>query len=344
MSESELIEQLTQRTARASQSWRPGARVVAVEPLTGGASSLTFTARFEGVPAADEVVVLKVAPPGLPPVRNRDVLRQGTLMRALAGRDGVLVPEVLFEDAGTPPEISPFLAMNLVPGECLEPILQDNPDPRRAPLFEARAVDAARVLASMHRLDPAAIGLADEPVVTVTAEIDRWVRAYETSPPHLQFNYPDVAASLYASVPPAVRPVVNHGDYRLGNTLCEGDRLTSVIDWEIWSVGDPRVDLTWFTFFCDDAGHPSKVGDTPSGMPSSAALRAAYEHAGGEAYPDIEWFEALTLFKEASLTSLLVKRAERSPDPEMVERMASYAPKLGEMLDMASAKLSGTGS
>ncbi len=339
MSETELIEQLTERTARASQAWRPGARVVAIEPLTGGASSLTFTARFDGVPPADEVVVLKVAPPGLPPVRNRDVLRQGTLMRALAGREGVLVPEVLFEDAGEPPEVSPFLAMNLVPGECLEPILEEEPDPRRAAQFEARAFDAARVLASMHRLDPAAIGLADEPVVTVTDEIARWVRAYETSPPHLQFNYPDVAEALYASVPPAAAAVVNHGDYRLGNTLCEGDRLTSVIDWEIWSVGDPRVDLTWFTFFCDDAGHPSKVSDIPSGMPSSAALRAAYVDAGGEDFPDIEWFEALTLFKEASLTSLLIKRAERSTDPDMVERMGGYAPKLGEMLDMASVKL-----
>src|SRR5262249_24312267 len=91
---STLIDELTDRAQRASRSWQPGARVVPVEPLTGGASSLTFTTRFEGVPAADEVVVLKVAPPGLPAVRNRDVLRQGTVMRALAGHAGVLVPEV----------------------------------------------------------------------------------------------------------------------------------------------------------------------------------------------------------------------------------------------------------
>src|SRR5262249_52271488 len=148
-----------------------------------------------------------------------------------------------------------------------------------------RAFGAARVLAAMHALDPAAIGLGDQPVVSVKAEIDRWTRAYETSPPHLQFNYPVVAEALYASIPAPARPLVNHGDYRLGTTLCVGDRLTDVIDWELWSVGDPRVDLTCFTFSCDDGGHPSKASDDPAGMPSGAEALAAYIEAGGEHYP-----------------------------------------------------------
>jgi aminoglycoside phosphotransferase (APT) family kinase protein len=337
---SELIQELKSRAQRASQSWHPGARVISVEPLTGGSSSLTFTTRFEGVPDVDEVVVLKVAPPGLPPVRNRDVLRQGTVMRALAGHEGVVVPEVLFEDAGSPPDTSPFLAMNLVPGECLEPILVASPDPARAHEFRERALCAARVLAAMHRLKPASIGLADEAVVSVRAEIDRWTRAYETSPPHLQFNYPEVAEALYSLIPTAARPVVNHGDYRLGNTLCVQDRLTAVIDWEIWSVGDPRVDLAWLTFFCDDAGHPSKVSDQPSGMPSGREVLAAYVAAGGEDHPDLAWFDALTYFKEASLTSLLIKRAERGSDPVVAERLVSFIPKLADLLNMATAKLS----
>lgn len=336
-----LVEELKDRAQRASQCWHPGARVVSVEPLTGGTSSLTFTVRFESVPAADQVVVLKVAPPGLPPVRNRDVLRQGTVMRALANREGVLVPQVLFEDAGDPPDVSPFLAMNLVPGECLEPILVPDPDPGRYGEFRARAFSAARVLAAMHRVEPEAVGLAGEPVVSVRAEIDRWTRAYETSPPHLQFNYPEVAEALYASIPAAVRPVVNHGDYRLGNTLCVGDSVTAVIDWEIWSVGDPRVDLTWLTFFCDDAGHPSRASDRPSGMPSSAEMLAAYVEAGGAQFPDLHWFEALTCFKEAALTSLLIKRAEKAADPVMAAQLVEFTPKLGHLLDMATEKLSG---
>ena len=134
---------------------------------------------------------------------------------------------------------------------------------------------------------------------------------------------------------------MNHGDFRLGNTLCEGDRVTAVIDWEIWSVGDPRVDLTWLTFFCDDAGHPSRASDQPSGMPTSEELRTAYLEAGGEDFPDVDWFDALTYFKEAALTSLLIKRAEKSGDPAISAQLVGFTPELGRMLDMATATLSG---
>jgi aminoglycoside phosphotransferase (APT) family kinase protein len=338
--EDALIEELRVRTAEAAQSWQPGAGVVGIEPLTGGASSLTFTVNFEGVPEEDRVLVLKVAPPGLEPLRNRDVLRQGRVMRALKDRPGVPVPELRFEDAGAPPAVPPFLAMNLLPGECFEPALSDERYPARFAEFRERAFDAAQVLAAMHRLVPAEIGLGDEPVMAVSAEIGRWTRAFTTVPTELQHNYEEVAAALEASIPPPVRPVVDHGDYRLGNTLCEGGRLRAIIDWEIWSVGDPRIDLTWMTFFCDDAQHPSQQNPAPSGMPEGAELLGAYVEASGEDYPDMEWFNALTYYKEAGASALLLKRAMKRPERMVGSTIASMIPGLQILLDKAMEILS----
>jgi len=82
-----LLAQLRDRVGRRVTGWRPGARVLGVSPLTGGTSSLTFLVDLAGVAAAESPVVLKVAPPGLAPVRNRDVLRQARLLHAL-GRPG----------------------------------------------------------------------------------------------------------------------------------------------------------------------------------------------------------------------------------------------------------------
>jgi len=341
-SEEEFLEDLGQRAQRAAQEWRPGATLLGIEPLTGGASSLTFTATFDGVERdEDRVVVLKLAPPGLAPVRNRDVLRQGTVMRALAGRPGVVVPDVLFEDEGAPPEVPPFLAMNLVAGECMEPCLLDERFPERFGEIRARAFDAARVLAAMHQLEPASIGLGSEPVVPITEEIDRWTRAYDTCPEHLQHNYREVAAALHASIPPAVAPVINHGDYRLGNTLCVGDHLTAIIDWEIWSVGDPRVDLTWLTFFCDDAKHPSQTNEAPSGMPNGSELLEAYVAAGGQDFPDMQWFNALTYYKEAAASALLIKRAQKAdtgegPSPAILKMLPGLEVLLTKALEIVS--------
>ena len=82
------LDDLTARATAAAQDWAPGCTVTDVQTLTGGTSSLTFTAAVNGGPADVERVVLKVAPPGLEPVRNRDVARQARLMRlGERGRD-----------------------------------------------------------------------------------------------------------------------------------------------------------------------------------------------------------------------------------------------------------------
>ncbi|MGW0872094.1 phosphotransferase family protein [Streptomyces sp. NPDC002740] len=320
--------ELTRRTAVAVRGWAPGATVESVEPLTGGTSSLTYVAVLSGVPAGHERVVLKVAPPGLEPVRNRDVLRQARLMRLLAGVPGVRVPEVLFSDQGAPTARQPFVAMELVAGQCVEPVLV----PRGtvpAGQVRARALDAARMLAHLHRVDPKRTALAVEPVVTLGAEIDRWTRAFTTVPEDLRTGYEAVGERLRATMPAAMMPVVTHGDYRLGNTLCDADSVNAVIDWEIWALGDPRVDITWLTFFTDEARHPASPSEEPTGMPGKAELIDAYQETRGEALPDLSWFEALTKYKESAATALLIKRGRKAGQlTDMHRRMLPALPVL----------------
>lgn len=325
-----LVTELTERLVAPVAAWRPGATVRELRPLTGGTSSLTFLARLDGVPDDRETIVLKVAPPGLEPTRNRDVLRQARLQAALQ-RDGrPLAPEVLFTDAGAPPAVPPFMAMNLVPGECVEPVLRPASDRPAPDVVRARYLAAARALADLHAVRPDEVGLGDEPVVDLTAEIGRWTRAFETLPLEMQGDYRGAAAALLDSVPVALTPVINHGDYRLGNTLCDGERLTAIIDWEIWSIGDPRVDLTWLTFFTDDAAHPAAEPGESVGTPTRDEVVAAYVEARGDDVPDLVWFHALTSYKEAAATGLLLKRAARNGTPisGALARMESKLPGL----------------
>jgi aminoglycoside phosphotransferase (APT) family kinase protein len=220
------------------------------------------------VAAAETPVVLKVAPPGLAPLRNRDVLRQARLQRAVQGNRRPLAPDVLFSDPGDPPDVPPFMAMNLVAGECVEPVLSEEAERPAPGVVRARFFDAVEVLAQLHGVVPAEVGLGDEPAVGLADEVDRWTRAFATLPREMAGDYERAAKALMATMPAPLLPAINHGDYRLGNTLCEGDRVNAVIDWEIWSVGDPRVDLSWMTFFTDDAGHPAVAPGTVAGTPA----------------------------------------------------------------------------
>ena len=90
--------------------------------------------------------------PGVPPVLNRDVLRQARLLRALQGT-AVPVPEVLWEDAGDPPDEPPLFVMSFVEGTSLEPLFDRHGDDPEAVVAE-RMRDAARTLAVAARARP----------------------------------------------------------------------------------------------------------------------------------------------------------------------------------------------
>jgi aminoglycoside phosphotransferase (APT) family kinase protein len=329
-----LLAQLRDRVGQRVTGWRPGARVLRVSPLTGGTSSLTFLVDLDGVAPGETPVVLKVAPPGLAPLRNRDVLRQARLQKAVQGTGRPLAPDVLFSDPGAPPEVPPFMAMNLVPGECVEPVLSEDAERPPPGQVRARFLDSVQVLAQLHGIAPAAVGLGDEPVVGLADEVDRWTRAFVTLPSGMAGDYQRAAKALRASIPAPLPPAVNHGDFRLGNTLCEGMRINAVIDWEIWSVGDPRIDLAWLTFFTDDAGHPAVAPGTVAGTPAAREIVRAYEEALGRPVPELGWFDALTRYKEAGVTGLLLKRAMKLGRP-VKESMARMQPELPRLVQEA---------
>jgi aminoglycoside phosphotransferase (APT) family kinase protein len=119
-----------------------------------------------------------------------------------------------------------------------------------------------------------------------------------------------------------------HGDFRLGNLLAEGDRITAVVDWEIWSVGDPRVDLGWFLLNGDPDTYRRRARHAAA-LPSLAELASAYTEAVGRDAPWLGWFVALASFKSAATWSLIVKHNRRrsSPDGE-VEAMVPVLPRL----------------
>jgi aminoglycoside phosphotransferase (APT) family kinase protein len=294
-----------------------------VDVLAGGASSLTFRGVVDERP-----VVVKVAPPGHAPVGHRDVLRQARILKALGPTD-VPVPAVLVEDPGSPP----LFVMSLIAGVSFEPLFDGGigfdetvPDRYRS---------AASCLAALHALSPADVGVGAEPVVGAAAEVDRWCATLRTVDQDLVPGWETISEMLRAGVPAPMGPAIVHGDFRLGNLLAVGREVTAVIDWEIWSVGDPRIDLGWFLVNADPATYarPSSFVDD---VPSRADLLEHY--APGAVVPDVAWFMALACFKSAATWSLIVKhnRRRRTPRAEL-EDMVPTLPRLlqraGTLLD-----------
>jgi aminoglycoside phosphotransferase (APT) family kinase protein len=166
--------------------------------------------------------------------------------------------------------------------------------------------------------------------VGVSDEIDRWCRLLETVEPSLAPGWEEVASALRSTDVSPMPASVVHGDFRLGNLLADGIEITAIIDWEIWTVGDPRVDLGWFLVNADPATYRRATPYVDS-LPSPGELAEVYAEALGRAVPDLELFQALACFKSTATWSLIVKHNRRrtDPDPEF-EAMATVLPALLE--------------
>jgi aminoglycoside phosphotransferase (APT) family kinase protein len=290
-----------------------------IDRLGGGASSLTFRGERDG-----RAVVVKVAPPGVEPVAHRDVLRQARIIKAL-GATRVPVPAVLWEDVGDPPDTPPLFVMSYVEGDCVEPLFDGCP--ATVDLVE-RYRSACRTMAALHSLSPADLGLGGEPVIDPVSEVQRWCETLRTVDAALVPGWQGVRDALLDCVPRAIGPRVVHGDFRLGNLMSVGAHVNAVIDWEIWSIGDPRIDAGWFLINCDPDTYqrvPVSVGVAPP----IAELVDIYQHELGCGVGDLAWFSALACFKSAATWSLIVKhnRRRRSPRAEL-EAMVPTLPKL----------------
>ena len=124
---------------------------------------------------------------------------------------------------------------------------------------------------------------------------------------------------LEDNCPSPVEPVLNHGDYRMGNLLVEGSRLTGVLDWEIAHFGDRHEDLA---FGCMAVWRFARYDRPALGLGSIAEYLAAYEAEAGVTI-DPARFRFWTIYRTVwwALGCLKMAAQWRSGADRMLERV-----------------------
>nr|WP_231893904.1 MULTISPECIES: phosphotransferase family protein [unclassified Rhodococcus (in: high G+C Gram-positive bacteria)] len=299
-----------------------GVTVSTFEPLLGGHSGLTYR-----VGTSDGDFVVKAVPEGQRSVGRHDMLRQASILRALADTD-VPVPAIVAVDEQEPA----WFAMELVVGESLEPVL-DDPEVESS-IAAARMRRAAEVLPALHAVPLERIPDTGD-TLSPADELDRWSKTLAAVPVELVEGADELVRLLRRDIPTAITPTLVHGDYRLGNIISDGLEPAALIDWEIWSAGDPRVELGWFLVFADGTNFPGVGRDVP-GLPSTDELIACYT-GSGPALPDMTWFDALGRLKMAAIMghNLRRHREGRHIDPDQEKLPAT----IRRLIDTGTALL-----
>lgn len=190
--------------------------------------------------------VVRVKPPGA--IVASDLLREFRTYAALADSP-VPAPEVygIQEDDDTPFG-GPFFVQEWRPGRS--PNVWRRRD--RAELendwqtTRTVAVDFVGILSQIHAVDPERLSFLGTPR-RFDDVVAHWRETYEdarlVSDPIV-----DEAFTWVAGRRPSGETVgLVHGDYRTGNVLIEGGRVTAVVDWELAYLGDTCFDLGYLS-------------------------------------------------------------------------------------------------
>jgi aminoglycoside phosphotransferase (APT) family kinase protein len=286
---------------------RVGLGALSLQPqrLTGGAVMESW--RFA---AGDSAYVLRRAP-SLAFMEGRPYAHsvEAALIEA-ARLAGVTAPEVVavLEEADG---LGSGFIMRALPGTADPKVILACDDP--AGLLR----QAARDLARIHSLRQADVP-EGVPVMDYRAAIADLKQQFMDA----GGDRPIIAVGLRwleDNCPAQVEPVLNHGDYRMGNLLVEGSHLTGVLDWEIAHFGDRHEDLA---FGCMAVWRFARYDRPALGLGSIEDYIAAYEAEAGVTI-DPARFRFWTIYRTVwwALGCLKMAAQWRSGADRMLERV-----------------------
>jgi aminoglycoside phosphotransferase (APT) family kinase protein len=273
-----------------------------VRLIAGGRSNLTYRLDLDG-----GEVVLRRPPLGHVLPTAHDMNREYRVLSALSGT-AVPVPQPLANCLDVDVIGAPFYLMRFVEGLVIR-TMQDG-----EVLSAAQAAQLSELLAGMmatiHGIDYAAVGLADfgRPEGYLARQLARWQRQWDLSNTREMPGYAELVARLAAGLPESAEGTLVHGDFRLDNTLV---RLTTpasiaaVVDWEMSTLGDPLADLGLTLSYWADGGEAFpdlNVGATVTALPgfyTRDQFATRYADMTGRDVSEIGYYIAFGYFKLA---------------------------------------------
>lgn len=326
--------------------------------FSNGAANLTYLLRF-GDPT----------PHGLPPTITELVLRRPPFGRVAPGAHDMKreyrVLSRLWKVLPTAPRAfllcedhdlvgSDFVVMERRTGtvvrSSIPSAMQAHPNAGRRMGFAL--VDA---MADLHCVEPEAAGLGDlgRPAGFVERQVTGWKTRWDLVRPDPAVGHgPDpkvvslmdeISHRLLACLPPPSRPSLVHNDLKLDNCqfhLDDPDRVRSIFDWDMTTLGEPLVDLgTLLNYWPDPSDGPeerrvSHEGMAEMGLPTRAEVVQRYHERTGTDVGAAGWYEAFAQWKTAVVIQQLHDRWRRgeSTDPRM-EFIADRLPLLARGAD-----------
>ena len=249
--------------------------------MQGGAvqENWAIDARFSGGSlAGDHRLVLRTtASTGVTESLGR--LEEFAVLKA-ACLAGITVPEPLFANDGAAVFGKPFFVMRRVDGTAAaHRITRDTALDSVLPKIAERL---GRELARIHAIRPPRLDLAFLPLCAgAEGGPARQIAAFRTYLDRHPVPRPVLEWGIHwleTHLPSPVDPVLCHRDFRTGNYMLHGTKITGILDWEFAGWGDPHEDIGWF---CSKGWRFARLDREAGGIADRSPFYRGYEHESG---------------------------------------------------------------
>lgn len=285
---------------------------LAITELEHGHTNVSFHLRL-----GDRELVLRRPPLGPTPPGALDMYREYCVLAAL-GEVYPRAPQALLCCADPSVIGAPFVVMEHRQGEIvrgsLPASLSGEGDGRRA---SEALIDA---LADLHHVEPLRSGLGElgRPRSYTERHLTSWVRRLRaTSADRSSAPLEEVAEGLLETLPRPQRTSIVHNDFKLDNCQFAPGRpdvVTTVLDWDQASLGDPLLDLGILLAYWPDPDDPISrhrvlfPGLEQVPLARRQELVSWYAERSSLRLRDLGWYEAFGLWRAAIVNLQLRQR------------------------------------
>ena len=321
-------------------SWMDGAGLAKGEPvelrfISGGTQNEIYEIR-----RGDLHCAMRIPPPEAPAPRDEGIVREWRIIEALGGTD---VPHTEAIAVCTDQAVlgRTFYLMGYVDG--WSPMTTDGwPAPFDSDVTarQGLAYELVEGIARLSQVDWRAKGLEDlgRPDGFHERQVERWTRFVERIKGRELPGFDVAAAWLREHKPIDYIPGIMHGDYQFANVMFRHGgpaRLAAIVDWEMGTVGDPKLDLAWVVQgWPEDTEAPEDAFSSyvdMTGMPSRDAVLDRYSEVSGRQVDDIDYYGVLARWK---LAVVLEQGFQRAGDDE---KLLAFGPVVLKLFENAAA-------
>jgi aminoglycoside phosphotransferase (APT) family kinase protein len=286
--------------------------------LSGGSQNEIYEIRrgdFHGA--------IRIPPPTAPTSRDEGIQREWRIIEALDGTD-VPHTEAIAVCTDTTVLGRAFYLMGFVDGWSPMGLTNGWPAPFDTDLDARKGLSYQLVegIALLSKVDWRAKGLADlgRPDGFHERQVDRWTAFLERIKGRELPGFDVASAWLRAHRPLDYIPGIMHGDYQFANVMYRNGapaQLAAIVDWEMGTVGDPKIDLAWTVQSWPEDTNATEAATSGYvdmvGMPSRSEVLAHYADVSGRQVDDIDYYVVLAKWK---LAVVLEQGFQRAADDE----------------------------